>query len=184
VAGGSAMAGLDTAPDSADGSHSEPPAEKAPPGGAATGEREVLDLTGDDSEEEDVAATKEAVMETVEERDPERSTARPDEAVPEAGEKDVSPEEALRATPTTSGLPVAAVGLVAPDATAQASDAADVPVLPLGGVPVLDQSEVAAQVPGGSAPPATSLGERTAAEDAEKDVPPAGVSQAPGGLSK
>ncbi|OEL17502.1 hypothetical protein BAE44_0021479 [Dichanthelium oligosanthes] len=59
-------------------------AEEIPPGGAAAGETEVPDLTGDASEEEDMAAMLEAVIdEEVAETDPERSEALPDEAAPE-----------------------------------------------------------------------------------------------------
>ncbi|OEL13336.1 hypothetical protein BAE44_0025645 [Dichanthelium oligosanthes] len=78
------LAGLEETPDAGVAPHSEPLAEEVPPGGATMGETEVLDLTGDASEEEDVAAMLEAVMEeeVVEETDPERSVVLPDEAVP------------------------------------------------------------------------------------------------------
>jgi hypothetical protein len=46
-------------------------------------------------------------------------------------------------TATTSAAPTATVGQETPDAMAQASDAADVPALPLGGVVAQDKTEAA-----------------------------------------
>ncbi|OEL38768.1 hypothetical protein BAE44_0000213 [Dichanthelium oligosanthes] len=58
-----ASAGLEEAPDAGAAPYSEPQREEIPLGGAAVGETEVLDLTGDASEEEDMAIMLEAVME-------------------------------------------------------------------------------------------------------------------------
>ncbi|OEL17553.1 hypothetical protein BAE44_0021428 [Dichanthelium oligosanthes] len=191
TAAGSASAGIGGAPVAGATVNSEPPLEEVPPSGVAAGERVVQDLTGDDSEGEDVAAMLEAVMETeeVEKANQERSAALPDEVVPrevdpersgalpdEAAPEDAPSEEASRLTVSLSAAPTATAGQEAPDAVARASDAADIPALPLEGVTAWDGTEATAQASGGLAPPAVLPSEPLAAEDTGRDVAPVGES--------
>ncbi|OEL12676.1 hypothetical protein BAE44_0026305, partial [Dichanthelium oligosanthes] len=196
AAEGSASAGIGGAPVAGATANSEPLLEEVPPSGAAAGERVVLDLTGDDSEGEDMAAMLEAVMETEEveetnpewstalpdkvaqEVDPERSGALPDEAALEVGAQDAPLEEVPCLTASAAAAPTATVGQEAPDTMAQASDAAGVSALRLEGVAARDRTEVAAQTSGGSVPPAVLPSEPLAAEDTGRDVAPVGESQA------
>ncbi|OEL15081.1 hypothetical protein BAE44_0023900 [Dichanthelium oligosanthes] len=90
AAEGGAMAGHEEVPGvgAVPRSMTEPQAKEIPPGGAAAGETEVLDLMGDASEEEeDLAALLEVAIdeEVVEKMDPKRSEALPDEAGQETG---------------------------------------------------------------------------------------------------
>jgi hypothetical protein len=189
------LAGPDRAPDASAAPHSEPSVEEIPSGGTAARETEVLDLTGDASDEEDVAAMLEAVIEgeVVEETDPERSVAPPDEAVPgetdlewsgaslseaapDTGVRDAPLEEEPYETATASAVPTTMVGEETPDAAAPASVAVDAPAPPL--ATAQDRAEAVTPVFGGSEPPAVLLSEQHAAEDTDREVAPEGESQA------
>jgi hypothetical protein len=157
-------------------------------GEVAARERVVLDLTGDDSEGEDVAAALGA-------EEAEQLTAPPDEAVPKetdleqsgapsveaargAGEQDAPPEEVPRLAAATSAAPAVSASQGEPDVTALESDAAGMLAQPFGDAAAQDQAEAAAQAPGVSEPPAALPAEQAAAEDAGKDAAPVGEPQA------
>jgi hypothetical protein len=171
-----AMAGHEKVPDAgaAPRSTMEPQAEEIPPSDAAAGGIEVLDLTGDASEEEDMTTLLEAADEEVEEEtDPNRSEALPDEAVQETGAQ-YGPLEEAPSSAMVPAAPNATTGMGTPDASTQAAAVADMPPLSPSGAETWDETKAAAEVPGGMAVPAALPSEWSAAEDVEEEVAPRG----------